>query len=88
MYLFKEKREEGFGPDGFVLTSIVTARNKCFSGVSRDTEVNGLVLRLGFKSDVYVGTALLHLDGKCGFVAMLGDSLRRCPREMLFLGLL
>ena len=72
MDLFKEMREEGFGPNGFVLTSIVTAWNKCFSGVSRGTEVHGLVLKLGFKSDVYVGTALLHLYGKCGFVADVG----------------
>ncbi|ONK61901.1 uncharacterized protein A4U43_C08F34740 [Asparagus officinalis] len=78
MDLFREMREQGFGANGFVLASIVTACNRWGSVVGHGFEVHGLVLKLGLMRDVYVGTALVHLYGKCGFV----DNARRFFEEM------
>ncbi|KAK8921934.1 putative pentatricopeptide repeat-containing protein [Platanthera zijinensis] len=61
--LFRKMREEGGDSNGFMLASLVTACTRDKDMVSRGTQIHGFVLKLGLMSNVYVGTALLHLYG-------------------------
>ncbi|XP_039135534.1 LOW QUALITY PROTEIN: pentatricopeptide repeat-containing protein At3g24000, mitochondrial-like [Dioscorea cayenensis subsp. rotundata] len=66
--LFRSMRGDGFGPNGFVLASILSAFNQCREVIGRGIEFHGFVLKVGILNDVYVATALLHLYGTHGLV--------------------
>ncbi|XP_072955201.1 pentatricopeptide repeat-containing protein At2g03880, mitochondrial isoform X1 [Typha angustifolia] len=67
--LFREMREEGVEPNGFVLASLVTACNRWTDVGVQGIEIHAFVLKVGLMSNVYVGTALLHLYGSRGLVS-------------------
>ncbi|WOL04795.1 hypothetical protein Cni_G13517 [Canna indica] len=66
--LFRRMRDEGVVPNEFVLSSILTACNRWRNMVGRGVEMHAFAVKLGLMSDVYVGTALLHMYGGCGMV--------------------
>ncbi|KAH0453320.1 hypothetical protein IEQ34_017644 [Dendrobium chrysotoxum] len=57
-------REKGGKPGGFMLASLVTACNHDEEMVDQGIQIHCFVAKLGLMSNVYVGTALLHLYGK------------------------
>ncbi|CAJ2632290.1 unnamed protein product [Trifolium pratense] len=62
---FVRMKAEGAFPDGYTYPSVIKACNgtcKVFVGKS----VHGSVLRCGLEQDVYVGTTLIDMYGKCG----------------------
>ncbi|KAJ0962358.1 hypothetical protein J5N97_030186 [Dioscorea zingiberensis] len=66
--LFREMREGGFDPNGFVLASILTACNRWPEVTGRGIEFHAFVLKVGLFNDVYVATSLLHFYGTHGLV--------------------
>ncbi|XP_057837922.1 pentatricopeptide repeat-containing protein At4g02750 [Cryptomeria japonica] len=62
--LFIRMRKQGIKPDHFTFASVLPA---CVS-LDRLKEVHGDVLRYGFQSDVFVGSALVTMYAKCGRV--------------------
>ncbi|XP_010922365.1 pentatricopeptide repeat-containing protein At2g03880, mitochondrial isoform X1 [Elaeis guineensis] len=67
--LFREMREDGIEPNKFVLASLLTACNRWAEMVGKGIEIHAFVLKIGMMSNVYVGTALLHLYGGYGFLS-------------------
>ncbi|URE23864.1 pentatricopeptide [Musa troglodytarum] len=66
--LFGRMRVDGVIPNGFVLASLLTACNRWTNMVTRGLEIHGFALKLGLATDLYVGTALLHMYGSRAMV--------------------
>eukprot|EP01018_Ginkgo_biloba_P036121 Gb_26526 [translate_table: standard] len=63
--LFFEMQSTGMKPDSFTLGSISAACAN-FLGLKQGKEIHGYVIRSGFKSDVFVGSALVNMYAKSG----------------------
>lgn len=67
MDLYGQMQWMGMKPDEFTLASVVSA---CASMVDLGygRKIHGQVVKLGFESNVFVGTALVDMYAKCGRV--------------------
>ncbi|VVB09833.1 unnamed protein product [Arabis nemorensis] len=55
----------GFLPDMYTFPPVFKACGK-FSGIGEGKQIHGVVTRMGFCDDVYVGNSLVHFYGLCG----------------------
>ncbi|XP_015878068.3 pentatricopeptide repeat-containing protein At4g38010 [Ziziphus jujuba] len=58
-------RRDGFVPDMFTFPAVLKSCTK-FLGIGEGRQVHGVVITMGFCSDVYVQNSLLHFYGVCG----------------------
>ncbi|KAI7982681.1 Fatty-acid-binding protein 1 [Camellia lanceoleosa] len=65
IYLFSEMRNEGIRPNEFSLATCLRVGSICLDLEFRK-QVHAEVIKLGFFSDIYVGSALVDLYAKCG----------------------
>ncbi|CAL5440427.1 unnamed protein product [Camellia sinensis] len=63
--LFSEMRNEGIRPNEFSLATCLKAGSICLD-LQFGKQVHAEVIKLGFFSDIYVGSALVDLYAKCG----------------------
>ncbi|ESQ35166.1 hypothetical protein EUTSA_v10006722mg [Eutrema salsugineum] len=66
---FRKMCDLGIKTSSFVIASLVTACGRSGSMLSEGVQVHGFVAKSGFLSDVFVGTAILHLYGVYGLVS-------------------
>ncbi|CAA2984583.1 pentatricopeptide repeat-containing At2g44880 [Olea europaea subsp. europaea] len=59
------RRKDSFGPDNYTFSTLAKCCGLSFS-VFEGTEVHAHVLKYGFKSNLYVATALVDMYGKLG----------------------
>ncbi|KAK9108978.1 hypothetical protein Sjap_017038 [Stephania japonica] len=59
---------EGIWPNGYMLASLITACSRSEIMVCQGIQIHGLVVKIGWLSDVFVSSALLHFYGNHGFV--------------------
>ncbi|OVA17242.1 Pentatricopeptide repeat [Macleaya cordata] len=64
---FIKMKKEGFTPNMYTFASVLKAVGK-LSDVSKGREVHNYVTELGIESNVLVGTALIDMYSKCGFL--------------------
>ncbi|KAF3436939.1 hypothetical protein FNV43_RR19692 [Rhamnella rubrinervis] len=57
---FREVRDRGLKPSGFLISSLITACDKSACTFIEGLQVHGYVVKIGLLSDVFVGTSLLH----------------------------
>ncbi|THG00008.1 hypothetical protein TEA_017545 [Camellia sinensis var. sinensis] len=65
IYLFSVMRNEGIRPNEFSLATCLKACSICLD-LEFGKQVHAEVIKLGFFSDIYVGSALVDLYAKCG----------------------
>ncbi|TKY51575.1 Pentatricopeptide repeat-containing protein [Spatholobus suberectus] len=63
--LFREMRKTGIRPNEFTVATCLKACSMCLDG-SLGKQVHAEAVKVGFLSDVFVGSALLNLYAKCG----------------------
>ncbi|XP_019057512.1 PREDICTED: pentatricopeptide repeat-containing protein At3g24000, mitochondrial [Tarenaya hassleriana] len=69
MEFLREMCDLGVKPSGFFISSLVTACDRSGLMFTEGVQVHGFVVKCGFLSDVYVGTAMLHFYGVYGLVS-------------------
>ena len=55
----------GVRPDGYTFPFVLKECADCFE-VNKGMEIHGVVFKLGFDGDVFVGNTLVLLYGNCG----------------------
>ncbi|KAL2936533.1 hypothetical protein RDABS01_000355 [Bienertia sinuspersici] len=66
--LFDQMRSCGFGSNGFVISSLITACSRSNDLISQAFQTHGFVVKSGLLDDVFIGTSLLHFYGTNGLV--------------------
>ncbi|KAK2654277.1 hypothetical protein Ddye_014133 [Dipteronia dyeriana] len=66
--LFSEMLGFGVRPSGVLVASLMTGCGRSGFLVGEGVQVHGFAVKVGFLSDVFVGTSLLHFYGTYGFV--------------------
>ncbi|KAF5189885.1 Pentatricopeptide repeat-containing protein [Thalictrum thalictroides] len=77
--LFREMWVQGFQPDGFMLTTLVTACDGSGYMLSQGVQIHGFIVKVGFLYNVFVSTALMHFYGTYEFLS----NVHRVFEEML-----
>ncbi|PIA56020.1 hypothetical protein AQUCO_00700384v1 [Aquilegia coerulea] len=67
--LFREMWVQGFKPDGFMLSTLITACDRSGSMLSQGIEFHGFIVKVGLLYNVFVSTALMHFYGIYGFLS-------------------
>eukprot|EP01018_Ginkgo_biloba_P032703 Gb_11926 [translate_table: standard] len=65
--LYNQMQRAGIQPDNFTFTFVLKAC-ACLSALQEGKEIHFDIVKLGFESDAFVGTALVHMYAKCGSV--------------------
>ncbi|KAF5194692.1 Pentatricopeptide repeat [Thalictrum thalictroides] len=73
-------RGEGVLPNGFTFATVLKACSMCFV-LEIGKQVHGEVIKMGFLSDVYVGSALVDLYAKCGEMELSKSVLSCMPEQ-------
>lgn len=71
--LFGKMRIEGFEPNGFVISSLITACTRSESMVNEGLQLHNFVFKCGLLYDIFVATALLYFYGTYGFIVSAKD---------------
>ncbi|KAL5713535.1 hypothetical protein ACHQM5_015601 [Ranunculus cassubicifolius] len=66
--LCREIWGKGIKPDGFFISSLITACDKSGWMFAQGVQVHGFAVKVGLLCNVYVSTSLLHLYGMYGFM--------------------
>jgi pentatricopeptide repeat protein len=76
--LYYLMRQEGIHPDKFTFPVVLKA---CagLSALQEGKEIHNHLIRLGFESDVFVGTALINMYAKCGSIEDAHQVLDKMP---------
>ncbi|KAF8400093.1 hypothetical protein HHK36_015968 [Tetracentron sinense] len=77
--LFSKMRRSGVSPDHFTFPSLL---NAC-ARLQRSHELQSLIVKLGFDSDLYVQNALIHSYGCCGSVELAVKMFQEMPHRDL-----
>ncbi|CAN1270383.1 Pentatricopeptide repeat-containing protein At4g02750 [Linum perenne] len=73
----------GGEPDGITLCAFLNACADTLNLVL-GKQLHGFVMRSGFETDVYVGSALVDMYGKCGSIHDAEQTFREMPEKNLF----
>eukprot|EP01018_Ginkgo_biloba_P022854 Gb_14354 [translate_table: standard] len=78
--LFSKMQQVDMEPNGFTFTSILSA---CCSlaALDRGKQVHAYIIKKRFDSDVFVGSALVNLYGKCGNLEDLDQVFNKMPKK-------
>eukprot|EP01018_Ginkgo_biloba_P002781 Gb_22740 [translate_table: standard] len=75
--LFRQMQRTGMQPDQFIFASVLPA---CTS-LSAVKDVHEEIIRCGFQSDVFVGSALVDMYAKCGSVRCARHAFDKMPQR-------
>ncbi|KAK9292826.1 hypothetical protein L1049_020806 [Liquidambar formosana] len=63
--VYRQIVRDGFSPDMYTFPVVMKACSK-FSGIEEGEEVHGVVVKMGFRCDLYAQNSLLHFYSVCG----------------------
>ncbi|CAI0452488.1 unnamed protein product [Linum tenue] len=81
--VFMECRKEGFEPTDYLISSVISACAE-LAGLEMGRSVHALAVKSCVDADIFVGSALVDMYGKCGSISDAKQTFDEMPEKNLF----